>query len=142
MGVVIIDPDCSIDVEVVDLDTGEEVDIFLPGPTGPPGPPMINVGSRSVPVLVTGTIAAPVNRRQRSFISGSGGPSNNPVIPNPSDNGVWELYLFCTDNDNPVILETQSNIQLSGQWIGQNGSILCLHWDSESKYVEDHRNEI
>jgi hypothetical protein len=119
-----------------------QIRVFIPGPPGPPGPPLTDVGTRSIPVLITTSISAPVNRRQRSFIAGSSGPIINPTIPNPPDNGAWELFLFCTDNTKTITLEDQSNLQLSGQWIGANGSILCLQWDGASKYVEEHRNEI
>lgn len=116
-----------------------DVQVFIPGP---PGPPLVDVGTRLIPIGVTTLIAAPVTRRQRSFIVGSDGPSMNPAISNPIDNGAWELYLFCTDNTDTVTLESQSNIQLSGQWIGSNGSVLYLQWDGNSMYVEGGRNEI
>ncbi len=150
-GPVIFDEDEDMDdVEIIipssecvflleeDEDT-PDIELFIPGP---PGPPLKDVGTRILPSVVTATIAAPLYRRQRSFITGSGGPVFNPVIANPSDNGAWELFLFCTDDTNSVTLESGTNLQLSGQWIGGNGSILALQWDGQSQYVEASRNEI
>lgn len=123
-----------------DFDDGDcDIQVFIPGP---PGPPIVDLNTRALPALIVGTIAAPVNRRQRSFVSGSAGPINNPAIPNPSDNGAWELYLFCTDDVKTITLDNQVNIQLSGEFVGKNGSILYLQWDGFSKYVEGGRNEI
>lgn len=123
-------------------DDGDDCDIkvYVPGPPGPPNV-IANVGSRAAPTLITASIAAPVNQRQRSFIKGNG-PVVDPVIANPSNNTTWELYLFATDDTDTVILNGSANLQLSGQWIGANGSMICLHWDGASQWVEDHRNEI
>lgn len=125
--------DDGLDIENCD------VQVYLPGP---PGPPIVDVATRLLPIFITLSIAAPVNRRQRSFISGNAAPINNPTIPNPSDNGPWELYLFTTDDTNTITLDNQVNLQLSGQWIGKSGSILYLQWDGVSQYVEGGRNEI
>jgi hypothetical protein len=124
------------------VDDSCDVQVYLPGP---PGPPLTIVGSRSGepgPAEITTTIAAPISRRQLSFIVGSGGPINQPSIPNPPDNGPWEFGLFATDDTDTITLNDAANIQLSGQWIGMSGSILWLFWDGVSKYVEDRRNEI
>lgn len=119
-----------------------DIKIYLPGPAGPP---LTVVGTRSGtpgPAKIISAIPAPVARRQLSFIVGFSGPVNQPTIANPPDDGPWEIGLFCTDSTKSITLNNASNIQLSGEWIGINGSILWLFWDGVSKYVEDHRNEI
>jgi hypothetical protein len=130
-------------MRVYSLDSCEhddtDVRVFIPGPAGPP---IVDVGSLAAPALISAGIAAPVNRRQRSFIKGNSGPINNPSIADPGDDGAWELYLFCTDDTDSITLESQSNLFLSGQWIGTKGSILYLQWDGVSQYVEGGRNEI
>lgn len=152
MSPVILDEDCDDDGEIQvlvpdspcvfiidDEDDVADVQVFIPGP---PGPPLIDIGTRAMPALVDLTIDAPIYRRQRSFLVGNAGPAINPSIANPSDNGAWELYLFGTDDTDVIVLESQSNLQLSGQWIGANGSILYLQWDGATQYVEGGRNEI
>lgn len=124
-------------LDCTDCDSECDVEIFIPGP---PGPPLVDVGSFLVPVVITSTIAAPVNRRQRSFIQ-SAAPLDQPIIPNPSDNGPWELYLFCVAGQ-PITINDASNIKLSGQCILSPDSILYLQWDGHSRYVEGGRNEI
>lgn len=127
--------DCSDDGDC-------DIRVYIPGPPGPPNN-LIDVGTRAAPVLITGSIAAPVNPRQRSFIKGNAGPVVDPTIPNPAViNAPYELYLFATDDTNSVTMNGSSNLQLSGQWIGTNGSMLYLQWDKVSKYVEAGRNEI
>jgi hypothetical protein len=124
--------DCS------DCDDECDVEIFLPGP---PGQPMIDVGSILVPVVITSSIAAPIYRRQRSFIS-CASPITQPSIPNPNDNGPWELFLYVATGSSQFTLDNTTNIKLSGQWIGNADSILYLQWDGNSRYVEAGRNEI
>lgn len=132
--------DCSQD-EDCDLD-GCDIQVYLPGPAGPA---LVIIGTRSGtpgPAKIISTVAAPIARRQLSFIQGFSSPVNQPTIANPPDNGPWELALFVTDSTNRITLNNAANIELSGEWIGINGSILWLFWDGVSKYVEDHRNEI
>lgn len=124
------------------LDGDPDVPVITVYVPGPPGPPLIDVGSRVQPASVSTAIAAPQYMRQRSFIVGNGGPVLNPVIANPSSNVPWELFLFATDNTKTVTLEGGTNLLLSGQWIGRAGSILALQWDGQSQYVEVGRNEI
>ncbi len=127
--------------QVFDLDAceddGVDIELFIPGP---PGPPIVDVGTFLAPVVITDTIAAPVNGRQRSFIQ-SVTPLDQPIIPNPVDNRPWELYLFCVGGA-PITINNASNIKLSGQCILSPDSILYLQWDGNSRYVEGGRNEI
>jgi hypothetical protein len=88
-----------------------------------------------------GTIAAPTFRRQRSFIQAVSAPLNQPIIPNPSDNGPWEIYLYVV-GPNSITINDVTNIKLSGQWNGIADSILYLQWDGNSRWVEGGRNEI
>jgi hypothetical protein len=125
-------------VFIIDEDDTPDVLVCIPGP---PGPPLLDYGSRATPISIMLTIPAPQWRRQRTFIVGAGGPSD-PVIANPSDNGAWELYLFGTNDTDTITLETGGNLLLSGQWIGGNGSMLYLQWDGATQYVEGGRNEI
>lgn len=126
-------------------DEGCDIEVFIPGP---PGPPIVDVGTLSVvlpnpgPVVVVGSIDAPVNRRQRSFLKSNGADVNQPVIPNPGDNGPWEIYFFWADLAFTLTLNNAANILLSGEWIGSYGSMLYLQWDGNSQYVEGGRNEI
>jgi len=113
-------------------------EVFIPGPAGPP---IVSVGSFLSPVTITDTIAAPVNRRQRTFIQALAAPAVQPTIPNPGDNGPWELYLWVVGGY-PVTLNDATNIKLSGQWVGIADSILYLQWDGNARYVEGGRNEI
>lgn len=109
---------------------------------GPPGPPLINVGSFLSPIDVSaGTIPAPVNRFQRTFISAVSNSVSQPVIPNPADNGSWLWMLQCVNGD-PIVINNAANIKLSGQIILNPDTILTLIWDGNSRYVEVSRNEI
>lgn len=120
-------------------DGGEcDVKVFIPGP---PGPPCVDVGTILLPVVITTSIAAPVNRLQRSFLSAAA-PVNQPTIPNPSDNGPWRLELYVATGSQPITINNASNIKLSGQWIGNPDSVLNLEWDGNTRYVESSRNEI
>ena len=121
------------------LATGCDIRVYIPGP---PGPPLVDVGSYLDPVNVSaGTIAAPTFRRQRSFIQAVSAPLNQPIIPNPSDNGPWEIYLYVV-GPNSITINDVTNIKLSGQWNGIADSILYLQWDGNSRWVEGGRNEI
>jgi hypothetical protein len=125
----------------LDCDSGSDCDIevFIPGPSYPL---LVDVGSFLLPVDVySGSIAAPISRRQRSFISSVEGPVTQPTIANPPYNGPWELYLYVV-GDNQIILNDASNLKLSGQWVSSADSILYLQWDGNSRYVEGGRNEI
>lgn len=122
------DPDC---------DSGVDIRVFIPGP---PGPPIVDVGSFLVPTVCSGELAAPIYRRQRSFISASA-PVGSLTIGSPDDNGPWELYVYVV-GENSLTLNDLSNVKLSGQWIGQADSVLYLQWDGNSRYVEGGRNEI
>lgn len=116
-----------------------DIEVYIPGP---PGPPLTDVGTFLAPVNVSaGTIAAPVSRNQRSFIKATSAPVNQPVIPNPADNGPWMLILQVVGS-NAITINNASNIKLSGQWIGSPDSIITLLWDGNSRYVEVNRNEI
>jgi hypothetical protein len=118
---------------------GCNVKVFIPGP---PGPPLISVGSYLVPTLIdSGTIAAPVARWQRDFIQAAIAPLNQPVISNPIDNGSWMLGLQVVGT-NTITLNDASNIKLRYEWVGQADSILWLLWDGNSRWVESGRNEI
>lgn len=122
-----------------DLDTGCDIRVYVPGP---PGPPLISIGSFIAPIAVDGgTIAAPVNRWQRSFIQAAISALNQPVIPNPNDNGDWLMGLQVVGGF-PITINNATNIKLSGQWVGNPDSILWLLWDGNSRYVESGRNEI
>lgn len=130
------------------FDDSCDIALFIPGP---PGPPIVDVGSLVVsagppatpgPTSVVATIAAPINRRQRSFLKSGAGNLNNPAIPNPSDNGPWEYYLYWADAINTLTLDDAANIKLSGEWVATKDSILYIQWDGNSKYVEGGRNEI
>lgn len=148
-----LNPDGECDVEIFELDNcdspGIDVSVFIPGPPGPQGPvgppgpsggSITDVGTRSLPVLITSAIASPVNQRQRSFISGNAGPVLNPTLGTGS--GTQEWWLFTTNDTNTVSLNNASNLLLSGEWIGRNGSMLLLIWDNNSMWVEAARNEI
>lgn len=111
-----------------------------PGPAGSSAPPFVDVGSRASPTLITSSIAAPTNQQERKFIKGSGGPVVDPSIGNGS--GTRELLLFCCSDTDTVELNDTANLQLSGKWIGADGSMLFLQWDGGSKWVEVGRNEI
>lgn len=135
---------CDV-IKVYDLGPDDDADcdirVFVPGPQGPPGSPIFDVGSFLSPVAVVDTIAAPIRRWQRSFIQATAAPVDQPVIANPSDNGPWLIGLQVVGG-NPITLNDAANIKLSGQWIGSPDSVLWLLWDGNSRYVEDHRNEI
>lgn len=121
-----------------DFDNECDIRVFIPGP---PGPPLVSVGSFLDPVIVTSSIAAPVFRRQRSFIQSAVAPIDQPAIPNPADNGAWELFLYVVGG-HTITLNNVSNLKLSGQWVGNPDSTLYLQWDGNSRYVEAGRNEI
>ncbi len=119
----------------------DEVDVavYLPGP---PGPPLIDVGSIADPVSIDLTgIDGPQFRRQRSFIQATNAEVDQPVMQNPSDNGPWELWLYVVGGF-AVVLNNASNIKLSGQWVGTADSIIYFQWDGVSRWVEGGRNEI
>jgi len=118
-------------------DDSSDIRIFIPGP---PGPPLVDVGSLLSPVVVSTVVTAPSFRRQRSFIKANS-DILQPILSNPPDNGPWELYLYVTGS-HTVTFENASNIKLSGQWIGSPDSIIYLQWDGNSRYVEGGRNEI
>ena len=125
----------------LDGDFGDECDvvIFIPGP---PGPYLVSVGSFLLPVPIdSGTIAAPTFRYQRSFITAAVGEVNQPIIPNPPDNGSWLLGLQVVGG-HPIVLNNAANLSLSGQWVSAPDSIIWLLWDGNSRYVENGRNEI
>ena len=128
----------SPQVFIIDEDDTPDVLVCIPGP---PGPPLVDMNTRASPAAITAIIAAPMFRRQRSFIVGSPGPVA-PIIAAPADNGAWEFYLFCTSDTDTITLETGGNVLLSGQFIGGNGSILYLQWDGATQWVEGGRNEI
>ncbi len=145
IGVWNLDNDQCLDdgpIQIVNLDTDCPVEVLIPGPSGPVGPALTVVGMRSDPALITTTLIAPVTRNQLSFVVGSGGPIDQPILPNPPDNNPWIWWLFTTDDVNTLTLNDATNLQLSGQWVGSSGSILQLFWDGVSKYVEVFRNEI
>jgi hypothetical protein len=124
---------------VYNRNTGCAIRVYVPGP---PGPPLVNVGTILSPVAVDGgTIAAPVNRFQRSFITAALGPLVQPVIPNPGDNGPW-LWCIYNVGSNPITLNNAANIKLSGEIVMNPDTVLWLQWDGNSRYIEDHRNEI
>lgn len=121
-----------------DVDDDEsDIQVYV---LGPPGPGIVDVGSFLHPVIISSSIAAPANRRQRSFIQASS-PANQPAIPNPTDNSPWEIYLYVVGGST-ITLNNASNLKLSGEWIGHPDSILYLQWDGNSRYVEGGRNEI
>lgn len=125
----------------LDCDEGDECDIniYLPGP---PGPPLIDVGKFTAPIDISGgAIPQPVARFQRTFISAVSHSVTQPTIPNPPDNGPWLLGLQVVGG-NPILLATAGNIKLSGDWPAVADSILWLLWDENSRWLEDHRNEI
>ena len=125
-------------------DSDCDIKVYLPGPAGP-ADGMTDVGTILLPALIVGAITGPLYSRQRSFIKGNGpGPVTNPTLPNGTNSptAVMEWVLFATDSTNTVTLNNASNLKLSGQWIGGAGSILCLHWDNNSQWVEAYRNEI
>jgi hypothetical protein len=126
------------DLDCTDCDNECDVQVYIPGP---PGPPLTDVGSLLVPVVITSAIAAPLYRRQRSFISVVA-PVTQPTIPNPGDNGPWEFFLYVATGSEEITLNDAANLKLSGQWIGSPDSILYLQWDGNSRYVEAGRNEI
>lgn len=135
-----LDGECDAScVAVTDPSADCIIGVYLPGPPGPGGV-IVDVGSRTAPAAIVGAIIAPINDRQRSFIVGSGGPVLNPTLPNGADTQEW--WLFGTSDVDTVTLNNAANLQLSGQWIGGNGSMLYLQWDGTSKYVEAGRNEI
>lgn len=122
-----------------DLNSGCDIQVYV---DGPPGPPLVSVGSFVGPIMVDGgTIAAPIWRWQRSFIQAAIGVLNQPSIPAPADNGSWLIGLQVVGGF-PITLNDSANIKLSGQWIGNPDSILWLLWDGNSRYVESGRNEI
>lgn len=128
-------------MRVFELGSDSEADIQVYVP-GPPGPPLVSVGSFLLPIDVSGgTIAAPVYRLQRSYIKAVMAPVIQPAIPNPPDNDAWMIALQVVGT-NSITLNNASNIKLASQWIGSSGSILWLLWDGNSQYIEDHRNGI
>jgi hypothetical protein len=118
---------------------GCPIKVFIPGP---PGPPLVSIGTFLVPITIDGgTVLAPVSRWQRIFIQAALGTVTQPVIQNPIDNGSWLLGLQVVGG-HPIILNDASNLKLSGEWVANPDSILWLLWDGNSRWVEDSRNEI
>jgi hypothetical protein len=134
-----LDGECS---NVCITEDGPDICIYIPGPPGPAGPgaAIIDLGTRASPEMISESIPAQTIQRQRIFIEGASGPALDPVLTNGS--GTYELILFCTSSTNTVTLNGASNLQLSGQWVGLSGSMICLIWDGSSQYVEAYRNEI
>lgn len=118
-------------------DEGTDIQVFIPGP---PGPPIVDVGSFSEPIVITSTIAAPSFRRQRTFIIAAS-DIDQPAIPNPVDDGPWE-FIIQVVGTHSITLNDASNIKLSGEWFATADSIMSILWDGNSRYVEQYRNEI
>lgn len=137
----LLDDSCGGCVEVFELNP-PCITVFVPllGNSS-----LIDVGSRVSPVLITGSIAAPVFQTQRSWLKGNATPVTNPTLPNGVTNAnglvqVWQLAT--TDDTDTITLTGASNLQLSGPWTGGAGSILTLEWDNDSMWLEVGRNEI
>jgi hypothetical protein len=102
-------------------------------------------GTFAAPNLVTTSVSAPANERQKVYIQGNGGSQTltaSPRIGAGTTDGQ-ELLLCGTSNTNTVIIP-------DGQGVAQNGSVtLSAHsqilysWNSGSSlWVEVSRNDI
>ena len=108
--------------------------------SGSGGGGIVDSGSYGSPISITGSISAPTNQRQRTFVVGTSAVVN-PTLGTGSTDDEW--WLFGTSDTNTIELNSASNLLLSGKIIIKLGTILCLHWiDGLAKWVEEGRNEI
>lgn len=112
------------------------------GPTGPSGPAIVDTGSFGSPIVITSTIAIPVNQRARIFIKGASGGTTNPTLGNGT--GTQELWLLCVSTTDFVQLpKTQSNVVQSGGYHLVQYSEIYYQWIAGANvWLEGARNEI
>lgn len=123
--------------------TGATGSTGAPGPTGAAGPPIVEVNSYTSPTTLSNAaqILAPVNQREKRYISGNASPVTGITIA--AGSGTQELYLYGVDGINTAQLVSSATVRLSGTWLADLDALICLHWTQGlNKWVEAHRNEL